>query len=111
MDLVLLIIIMLYYQSHISHSLCFQCIIYLFISNYEGFLCNCVLPAGLNETKVRHIRAEEGSNTTEKKLRSQSSRFASASKSQPPLTSRSSSSTSRKNTSPGTNVKPLTIKV
>ncbi|GJX94666.1 deSI-like protein [Tanacetum coccineum] len=73
-----------------------------------GFLCNCVLPAGLNETKVRQIRAEDGSNN-EKKLRSQSSRFASSSKpQQPPLSSRSSNSATRKNSPPGTNTKPLT---
>nr|GEU65237.1 retrotransposon protein, putative, unclassified [Tanacetum cinerariifolium] len=73
-----------------------------------GFLCNCVLPAGLNETKVRQIRAEDGSNN-EKKLRSQSSRFASSSKpQQPPLSSRSSNSATRKNSPPKTNMKPLT---
>ncbi|KAL8245043.1 hypothetical protein R6Q59_011301 [Mikania micrantha] len=72
-----------------------------------GFLCNCVLPAGLNETKVRQIRAEDGSNN-EKKPRSHSSRFSPASKSQPVLTSRSSSSSTRQNPSSETNSKPLT---
>ncbi|CAA0836055.1 PPPDE putative thiol peptidase family protein [Striga hermonthica] len=38
-----------------------------------GLLCNCVLPAGLNETKVRHVRAEDR-NSEKKKLTSQSSR-------------------------------------
>ncbi|KAK1429678.1 hypothetical protein QVD17_11892 [Tagetes erecta] len=60
-----------------------------------GFLCNCVLPAGLNETKVRHIKAEDGSNK-EKRLGSNSSRFSPASKCQSVLTSRSSSSSTRK---------------
>ncbi|KAF5773458.1 putative PPPDE peptidase domain, PPPDE putative peptidase domain superfamily [Helianthus annuus] len=64
-----------------------------------GFLCNCVLPAGLNETKVRQIKAEDGSNN-EKKLRSHSSRFSPASKTQPALASRSSSSSTRKKQSP-----------
>lgn len=42
-----------------------------------GFFCNCVLPAGLNETKVRQIKAKEV--TSEKnKLRSQSSRCLSS---------------------------------
>ncbi|KAK9079523.1 hypothetical protein SSX86_001195 [Deinandra increscens subsp. villosa] len=70
-----------------------------------GFLCNCVLPAGLNETKVRQIRVEDGSSS-EKKLRSHSSRFSPASKSQPALTSSSSSST-KKSPPSGTNSKPL----
>ncbi|XP_052175488.1 deSI-like protein At4g17486 isoform X2 [Diospyros lotus] len=39
-----------------------------------GFLCNCVLPAGLNNTKVRHIRAED-KGYDKKKLRSQSNRI------------------------------------
>lgn len=43
-----------------------------------GFLCNCVLPAGLNETKVRHVRAEDRVYE-KKKLRSHSSRFISPS--------------------------------
>lgn len=52
-----------------------------------GFLCNCVLPAGLNETKVRQIRKED--TTEKKKLRSHSSRFTSS--------NRSSGSTTRGN--------------
>ncbi|GER53109.1 PPPDE putative thiol peptidase family protein [Striga asiatica] len=43
-----------------------------------GLFCNCVLPAGLNETKVRHVRAEDR-NSEKKKLTSQSSRFVSTS--------------------------------
>lgn len=44
-----------------------------------GFFCNCVLPAGLNETKVRRIRSEEKLREVEKKkLRSHSSRFTSS---------------------------------
>lgn len=39
-----------------------------------GFLCNCVLPTSLNETKVRHIKAEDGMYK-KKKLRSHSDRF------------------------------------
>ncbi|XP_071708665.1 deSI-like protein At4g17486 [Rutidosis leptorrhynchoides] len=74
-----------------------------------GFFCNCVLPAGLNETKVRQIRAEDGPNT-EQKIRSHSSRSTSASKPQPPLPSRSSSSSARKSAPSGTNLKPVTIR-
>ncbi|XP_057503785.1 deSI-like protein At4g17486 [Actinidia eriantha] len=59
-----------------------------------GFLCNCVLPAGLNETKVRHIRAEDRS-FEKKQLRSHSSRFVSSSNAHPSLSSRSSGSTTR----------------
>ncbi|XP_022132302.1 deSI-like protein At4g17486 [Momordica charantia] len=60
-----------------------------------GFLCNCVLPVGLNEMKVRQVKPE---NREKKKLRSQSSRFTSASNSAaaipppPPLSSKSSNS-------------------
>lgn len=76
--------------------------------NFEGFLCNCVLPASLNETKVRQVRAEDDSNA-EKKLRSRSSRSASAStsKAQPQLSC--SSSSTRKNASLVTDLKPLTV--
>ncbi|KAL3838567.1 hypothetical protein ACJIZ3_023158 [Penstemon smallii] len=42
-----------------------------------GLFCNCVLPAGLNETKVRHVRAEDKNNNEKKKLRTHSSRFVS----------------------------------
>ncbi|KAF5819200.1 putative PPPDE peptidase domain, PPPDE putative peptidase domain superfamily [Helianthus annuus] len=73
-----------------------------------GFLCNCVLPASLNDAKVRQVRAEDDSNA-DKKLRARSSRFASASKPQPQASSRSSSPSTTKNPSSGTNIKPLTI--
>ncbi|CAH9086795.1 unnamed protein product [Cuscuta europaea] len=43
-----------------------------------GFLCNCVLPAGFNETKVRHIKAE-GKVSDKTKLRTNSTRFLSTS--------------------------------
>ncbi|KAL6509524.1 hypothetical protein OROGR_022834 [Orobanche gracilis] len=43
-----------------------------------GLFCNCVLPAGLNETKVRHLSAEDR-NLGKKKFTSQSSRLVSAS--------------------------------
>lgn len=65
-----------------------------------GFLCNCVLPAGLNETKIRHIQSEDKvSNGEKKKLRSHSSRFAS--NSGPTTTSISSSSSSSSSNSSG----------
>ncbi|KAK8544775.1 hypothetical protein V6N13_045852 [Hibiscus sabdariffa] len=44
-----------------------------------GFLCNCVLPAELNKTKVRQVRSEGKDEQVEKKLRSQSSRLVAAS--------------------------------
>lgn len=42
-----------------------------------GLFCNCVLPAELNETKVRQVRSKEEKvpEAEEKKLRSRSSRF------------------------------------
>uniref|UniRef100_A0A6N2KS85 PPPDE domain-containing protein n=1 Tax=Salix viminalis TaxID=40686 RepID=A0A6N2KS85_SALVM len=43
-----------------------------------GFLCNCVLPAELNETKIRQVRSED-SVQEKKKLRSRSTRFMSSS--------------------------------
>ncbi|XP_022729887.1 deSI-like protein At4g17486 [Durio zibethinus] len=50
-----------------------------------GFLCNCVLPAGLNETKVRQVRSDrKGQEVEKKKLRSHSSRFVSSSNPLPP---------------------------
>ncbi|KAK6912526.1 PPPDE peptidase domain [Dillenia turbinata] len=65
-----------------------------------GFLCNCVLPANLQETKVRHIRAENTNNAFDgdkKKLRSNSSRFVSgATNAPPPSLSSSSSQKSRR---------------
>ncbi|KAK8482522.1 hypothetical protein V6N11_063449 [Hibiscus sabdariffa] len=50
-----------------------------------GFLCNCVLPAGLNETKVRQVRSEsKGQEADKKKLRSHSSRYTSSTNPLPP---------------------------
>ncbi|KAG5541021.1 hypothetical protein RHGRI_021044 [Rhododendron griersonianum] len=59
-----------------------------------GLLCNCVLPAGLNETKVQHVRPEDRA-FEKKKLRSQSSRFPSSSNAHPSLSSGPSSSSTR----------------
>ncbi|MBA0747759.1 hypothetical protein Gogos_004645 [Gossypium gossypioides] len=52
--------------------------------NALGFLCNCVLPAELNETRVRQVRSEGKLQPVEKKLRSQSSKFVPSSKPLPP---------------------------
>ncbi|KAL6215964.1 hypothetical protein ACLB2K_015390 [Fragaria x ananassa] len=41
-----------------------------------GLFCNCVLPAGLNETKVRQVRSDGGIYGDKKKLRSHSSNSA-----------------------------------
>ncbi|KAK9072849.1 hypothetical protein SSX86_009284 [Deinandra increscens subsp. villosa] len=71
-----------------------------------GFLCNCVLPASLNDTQIRQVRAEDDSNT-EKKLSSRSSLFSSTSKSH--LSSRSSTSSTRKNPSLRTDLKPIAV--
>lgn len=51
----------------------FLCFVYLVL----GLFCNCVLPAELNETKVRQVRSKEEKvpEAEEKKLRSRSSRF------------------------------------
>lgn len=45
-----------------------------------GLLCKCVLPAALDETKVRQVRSESKTHSEgdKKKLRSQSSRFESS---------------------------------
>ncbi|XP_021890677.1 deSI-like protein At4g17486 [Carica papaya] len=49
-----------------------------------GLFCNCVLPAGLNETKVRQVKSGNRIQEGEKrKLRSHSSRFVSSSHSAP----------------------------
>ncbi|KAL5783041.1 hypothetical protein ACOSP7_008070 [Xanthoceras sorbifolium] len=59
-----------------------------------GLFCNCVLPAGLNETKVRQVRSSDRVPEVEKKkLRSQSSRFVSSS--DPQLSSSPSGSATR----------------
>ncbi|TQD68916.1 hypothetical protein C1H46_045551 [Malus baccata] len=42
-----------------------------------GFFCNCVLPAGLNETKVQQVRSDGVYNGDKKKLRSHSTNNAS----------------------------------
>lgn len=78
-----------------SHSLFPSCLLILCIifAHFEGLLCNCVLPAGLNETKVRHVRPEDRA-FEKKKLRSQSSRFPS-SNAHPSLSSGPSSSSTR----------------
>lgn len=55
-----------------------------------GFLCNCVLPAGLNETKVRQIKGEERSSD-KKKLRSHSNSSDAV-----PRPTRSATTTSRR---------------
>ncbi|KAL8171096.1 hypothetical protein V2J09_022900 [Rumex salicifolius] len=61
-----------------------------------GLLCKCVLPAGLNETKVRHIKSENKANSADKKkLRSQSNRFDSSSPSTPNLSACSANSATR----------------
>uniref|UniRef100_A0A5B6ZYE1 PPPDE domain-containing protein n=1 Tax=Davidia involucrata TaxID=16924 RepID=A0A5B6ZYE1_DAVIN len=52
-----------------------------------GFLCNCVLPAGLNETKIRHIKAAD-TGYEKKQMRSHSSRFTSSSNPHLPMSSR-----------------------
>lgn len=79
-----------------SHSLFPSCLLILCIifAHFEGLLCNCVLPAGLNETKVRHVRPEDRA-FEKKKLRSQSSRFPSSSNAHPSLSSGPSSSSTR----------------
>ncbi|XAR70005.1 hypothetical protein NMG60_11001814 [Bertholletia excelsa] len=59
-----------------------------------GFLCNCVLPASLNETRMRHIRAED-KPCEKKKLRSHSSRFISSSNMHSSMSSHPSSSAAR----------------
>ncbi|KAL4276840.1 hypothetical protein AHAS_Ahas20G0247400 [Arachis hypogaea] len=40
-----------------------------------GLLCNCVLPPGLNDTKVRQVTSEKVQEGEKKKMRSQSSRY------------------------------------
>ncbi|RVW53827.1 DeSI-like protein [Vitis vinifera] len=61
-----------------------------------GFLCNCVLPVSLNETKVRQVRSEDRVCQGEKKkLRSHSSRFVSSSNTPPSLSPHSSGSANR----------------
>ncbi|KAH7574077.1 hypothetical protein JRO89_XS03G0248500 [Xanthoceras sorbifolium] len=66
----------------------------IYHSGVQGLFCNCVLPAGLNETKVRQVRSSDRVPEVEKKkLRSQSSRFVSSS--DPQLSSSPSGSATR----------------
>ncbi|GAB4854661.1 hypothetical protein Ancab_023243 [Ancistrocladus abbreviatus] len=61
-----------------------------------GLLCKCVLPAALNDTKIRQVRLEnKASETEKKKLRSRSSRYESSKPAAPALSDRSLSSASR----------------
>ncbi|KAI4379875.1 hypothetical protein MLD38_006117 [Melastoma candidum] len=67
-----------------------------------GFFCNCVLPAGLNETKIRHVQSENrGVDGDKKKLRSQSSRFPSSSASSESMFSSRSLRSSGRNSRSG----------
>ncbi|TKY58096.1 DeSI protein [Spatholobus suberectus] len=50
-----------------------------------GFLCNCVLPPSLNETKVRQVTLDRVQEGEKKKMRSQSSRYEASPN--PPLSS------------------------
>lgn len=64
-----------------------------------GFLCKCVLPASLNDTKIRTVGGvgRESCKLEKKKLRSQSSRYESTKIVSPPSRPvRSASSTSRR---------------
>ncbi|PON99199.1 hypothetical protein TorRG33x02_050590 [Trema orientale] len=63
-----------------------------------GLFCNCVLPAGLNETKVRQVRSDGVCDSQKKKMRSNSSRFPSNNRpsSSTPSSSSSSSSSRQK---------------
>lgn len=62
-----------------------------------GLLCKCVLPAALDETKVRQMRGENKicSDTDEKRLRSQSSRFEPSSSASSTLSACSTAPASR----------------
>lgn len=63
-----------------------------------GLLCKCVLPAALDETKVRQIRGENkvrSDGHDKKKLRSQSSRFESSSMTSATLSACSTAPASR----------------
>jgi len=62
----------------------------------SGFLCNCVLPVELNQTKIRQVRSDDIVQE-KKKLRSRSTRFPSSSNpvTSPSLTPCPSSSGSR----------------
>ncbi|KAF4353500.1 hypothetical protein F8388_013792 [Cannabis sativa] len=60
-----------------------------------GLFCNCVLPAGLNETKVSQVRSDGVCDSQKKKMRSHSSRF-------PPSTRQSSLSSTSLSSTPAT---------
>ncbi|GMG98956.1 hypothetical protein Nepgr_000796 [Nepenthes gracilis] len=61
-----------------------------------GLLCKCVLPTDLNETTIRHIRAEnQVCRIEKKKLRSHSNRYESSKPGPSTSSSRSSSSSSK----------------
>lgn len=67
----------------------FDCLI-----DYSGLFCNCVLPVGMNEVKVGHVRGGEKNEAEEsekKKLTSHLTGYASASESKPPAVSLASS--------------------
>lgn len=59
-------------------NLKYTLIFLLLCNDIEGLFCNCVLPVGVNEAKVGHVRAED-KNLEKKKLRSHLSRYVSAS--------------------------------
>ncbi|CAL5204972.1 unnamed protein product [Lathyrus oleraceus] len=44
-----------------------------------GLFCNCVLPPGLNETKVRQVTSDKVQEGEKRKIRSQSSRYEASS--------------------------------
>ncbi|CAO2825874.1 unnamed protein product [Amaranthus hypochondriacus] len=62
-----------------------------------GLLCKCVLPAALDETRVRHFRPKNNTRgeVDQKKLRSQSSRFVPSNSNSSTLSGCSSNSSSR----------------
>ncbi|KAM1550485.1 hypothetical protein PS1_043278 [Malus domestica] len=60
-----------------------------------GFFCNCVLPAGLNETKVQQVRSDGVYNGDKRKLRSHSTNNASTNPRSSSLKSSTAASTGR----------------
>lgn len=61
-----------------------------------GLFCNCVLPAGLNETKVRQVRSDGVCEGQKKKLKCHSSGFPSSSRQASSFSTSSSSGSSTK---------------
>ncbi|XP_004501368.1 deSI-like protein At4g17486 [Cicer arietinum] len=59
-----------------------------------GLFCNCVLPPGLNETKVRHISSDKVQEGEKRKMRSHSNPQGSSRQCLPPSTLIKASSTS-----------------